>query len=114
MVVNEQFPMLMPTLYPGSKATDPRTYASLDAMWGAFNDLSHNKTPAVNVEKLFIYLLFRRERGPPPRRGPAGHGCGQGPVPSLLPSWRTGSSHNPIVMSIPDPTDPWLVKMSIC
>ena len=38
MAVNEQFPTLMPTLYPGSKATDPRPYASLDAMWKAFGD----------------------------------------------------------------------------
>ena len=51
MVVNEQFPTLMPTLYPDSMATDPKTYVSLDEMWKAFNDLAHNKTPAVNGEK---------------------------------------------------------------
>ena len=28
MAVNEQFPMLMRTLYPGSMATDPKPYAS--------------------------------------------------------------------------------------
>ena len=28
MAVNEQFPRLVPTLYPGTKATDPRPYAS--------------------------------------------------------------------------------------
>ena len=33
MSVNQQFPTIMSTLYPGSKATDPRPYASLDAMW---------------------------------------------------------------------------------
>ena len=32
MAVNEQFPSLMPTLYPGSMATDPKPYASLDKM----------------------------------------------------------------------------------
>ena len=32
MAVNEQFRTLMPTLHPGSKATDPRPYISLDAM----------------------------------------------------------------------------------
>ena len=32
MAVNEQFPTLMPTLYPGSMATDPKPYASLDKM----------------------------------------------------------------------------------
>ena len=33
MAVNEQFLSLMPTLYPGSMATDPKPYASLDKMW---------------------------------------------------------------------------------
>ena len=35
-------------------------------------------------------------------------------MPSQSPSWQTGSSHNPIVMSITDHTDPWLDKMSNC
>ena len=70
MAVNEQFSTLMPTLYPGLKATDPRPYASVDAMWKAFSDLAHNKTPAVNGENIFISLFLRRERGHPPRRGP--------------------------------------------
>ena len=70
MAVNEQFPTLMPTLYPGSKATDPRPFASLYAIWGALGDLAHNKTPAVNGEKHFIHLFLRRERGHPPRRDP--------------------------------------------
>ena len=53
MAVNEQFPSLMPTLYPGSMATDPKPYASLDKMWKAFSDLpvSNNKTPAINGEQ---------------------------------------------------------------
>ena len=38
MVVNEQFPSMMPTLYPGSMATGPRTHASLEKMWKAFDD----------------------------------------------------------------------------
>ena len=38
MAVNEQFPTLMPTLYPGSMATDPKPYASLDKMWQVFGD----------------------------------------------------------------------------
>ena len=32
MAVNEQFPSLMPTLNPGSMATDPKPYASSDKM----------------------------------------------------------------------------------
>ena len=35
---HEQFPALMPALYSGSKATDPRSYASFDALWRAFCD----------------------------------------------------------------------------
>ena len=38
VAANKQFPPLLPALYPASKATDPRPYASLDAMWGAFSD----------------------------------------------------------------------------
>ena len=38
MAVNDQFPAFMPTLYPGFTATDPKPYASLDAMCKAFND----------------------------------------------------------------------------
>ena len=68
MAVNEQFPTL-PTLYPGSMATDPKPYASLYKMWKVFSDLAHNKTPAVNDEKK-LCLFLRRERGHPPRRGP--------------------------------------------
>ena len=36
MAVNEKFPSLMPTLYPGSMTTGPKPYASLDKMWNAF------------------------------------------------------------------------------
>ena len=39
---SEQFPTLMPNLYPASMATDPKLYASLDKMWKAFSDLAHN------------------------------------------------------------------------
>ena len=69
MGVNYQFPTLMPTLYSGSKATDPRLFASLGAMWRAFIDLAFNKTPTVNGKKHFLYLFLRRARGLPPRRG---------------------------------------------
>ena len=70
MAVNEQFASLMPTFHPGSVATDPKVYASLDKMWKAFGDLSNNKTPAVNVDIFFYLPVFRRERGHPLRRGP--------------------------------------------
>ena len=58
MAVNEQFPSLMPTLYPGSMATGPKPYASLDKMWKAFGDLSNNKTPAINGDKFFFFASF--------------------------------------------------------
>ena len=70
MAVNEQFPSL-PTLYPGSMATGPKPYASLDEMWKAFGDLSNNKTPAINGDFFFLSLFLRRECGHPPRRGAA-------------------------------------------
>ena len=58
MAVNEQFPSLMPTLYPGSMATGPKPYASFDEMWKAFGDLSNNMTPAINDEKVFFFACF--------------------------------------------------------
>ena len=92
MAVNEQFPSLMPTLYPGSMATDPKPYASLDKMWKACGDLTSNKTPAVNGDNCFSLPVsssgVRSSAQPGPR--PAGHGRGQGRVPSLMPSWQTG------------------------
>ena len=45
---------------------------------------------------------------------PAGHGRGQGRVPSQTPSWQTGSSLNRIVMSVNDTTDPWTDYTSKC
>ena len=38
VAANEQFPALLPALYPGSKATDPRPCDSLDVMWRNFSD----------------------------------------------------------------------------
>ena len=87
MAVNEQFQTLMSTLYPGSKATDPRPYASLDAMWRALSDLAHNKTSAVNGEKYFLdYTCFfdgtaaLRPVGAPARRSWARPGPSSVPV----------------------------------
>ena len=116
MAVKEQFPTLMPTLYHDSKATDPRPYASLDAMWKVFSDLAHNKTPAVNDEKHFSLLVSSTgaQSSAPSGPRPAVHGRGQGRVPSRSPSWQTGSSHNSNVMSITDLTYPWLDKTSNC
>ena len=89
MAVNEQFPTLMPKLYPGSKATDPRPHASLDTMWGAFSDLAHNKTPAVKGEKLFSLPISSTGVPAPSGLRPAIHGRGQSRVSSQSPSWQT-------------------------
>ena len=108
MAVNEQFPSLMPTLYPGSMATGPKPYASLDEVWKAFGDLSNNKTPAVNGERFFSLPVSSSGVRSPALSGPrpAGHGRGQGRGPSQTPSWQMGSSNNPIVMPVIDHTDP--------
>ena len=115
MAVNEHFPTLMPTLYPGSMATDSKPYASLDLMWKAFDELARGKIPAVN-DDFFSLPVFSTGARSSASSGPrtAGHGRGQGRVPSQSPSWQAGSSHNPIVMSINDPTDPWLDHTSNC
>ena len=114
MAVTEQFPTFMPALYPGSMATDPKPYASLDEMWKAFSDLAHNKTPAVNGETQFSLTASSSgaRSSVPSGAWHAGHGRGQGRVPSQSPSWQTGSSHNPIVLSINDLTGPWLDSTS--
>ena len=116
MAVNEQLPTLMPTLYTGSMATNPTPYASLDKMWKTFDDLSNSKTPAVNGDKFVSLPISSSGVRSSARSGPrlAGHGRGQGRVPSQTPSWQTRSSNNPIVMSVNDPTDPWTDYTSKC
>ena len=71
MAVNEQYPSLMPTLYPGVTAKEPRPFGTLDAMWLAFQPLVNDKTQAINGDFLSIGLLLRRVYGHPPRRAPA-------------------------------------------
>ena len=116
MAVNEQFPSLMPILYPGSMATGPKPYASLDKVWKAFGDLSNNNTPAVNGERFFSLPVSSSGVRSPALSGPrpAGHGPDEGRGRSRPPSWRMGSSQNPIVMSVIDPTDPWTDNTSKC
>ena len=43
-----QYPMLMPTLFPGDLATREKPYVTLTSMWTAFNDLKHNMSPAID------------------------------------------------------------------
>ena len=44
----QQYPMLMPTLFPGDLATREKPYVSLASMWTAFGDLKHNTSPAID------------------------------------------------------------------
>ena len=109
MAVDEQFPSLMPTLFPGSMARGPKPFASLDEMWRAFSDLSNNKTPAINGEKkkcLPVSSSGVRSSAPSGPR-PADRGRGHGRVSSQKPSWQMGSGNNPLVMSVIDTADSW-------
>ena len=44
----QQYPMLMPTLFPGDLATREKPYVTLASMWAAFGDLKHNMSPAID------------------------------------------------------------------
>ena len=44
----QQYPMLMPTLFPGDLATRENPYDSLASMWAAFTNLKHNTLPAID------------------------------------------------------------------
>ena len=44
----QQYPMLMPTLFPGDLATRMKPYVTLASMWAAFGDLKHNMSPAID------------------------------------------------------------------
>ena len=77
MAVSEQVPTLMPRLSPGSMATDPKPYATLDKMWKAFRNFVHNKTPAVNGENRFSLPASSSGARPcaPSGPRPAGNKC---------------------------------------
>ena len=44
----QQYPMLMPTLFPGDLATRKKPYVTLASMWTALGDLKHNMSPAID------------------------------------------------------------------
>ena len=44
----QQYPTLMPTLFPGDRASREKPYVSLASMWTTFADLKHNTSPAIN------------------------------------------------------------------
>ena len=46
--IAQQYPMLMPTFFPGVFATRERPYDSLATLWTAFANLKHNTSPAID------------------------------------------------------------------
>ena len=44
----QQYPTLMPTLFPGDLATREKPYASLASRWTVFSGLKHNTSPAID------------------------------------------------------------------
>ena len=44
----QQYPMLMPTLFPGNLATRERPYDSLTTLWTVFAHLKYNTSPAID------------------------------------------------------------------
>ena len=45
---SQQYPMLMPTLFPGGLATRERPYDSLATLWTMFANLKHNISPVID------------------------------------------------------------------
>ena len=60
-LVNEQYPKLMSTLYPGELATAQKPFRSIDDMWLAFNICRLVKTPTMNERRIktFVYSTPR-------------------------------------------------------
>ena len=83
VAANEQVPALLPALYPGSKATDPRPYASLNAMWRAFcdkQDTCRQRRNSFFSPCFFDWSAVIRPVGAPVRRSWARPGPSAAPV----------------------------------
>ena len=116
--VNEQYPQLMPILYPGGLANRQSPFETLDAMWLALGVLADNKTPAINGEK-FYSLPSTSSAGQfsaSSSASPAARGHGQGRAPLQSSAWATGSKRNPVIMNVSDASnnvdDPWATSSS--
>lgn len=57
MAVNEQNPSVIPTLYRGILATEPRPIGTLDVIWLSFQNLANDKAPAISGENKCPCLL---------------------------------------------------------
>ena len=67
----QQHPALMPTLFPGDRATREKPYGSLALMWTVFADLKHNTSPAINGDSFASALQASSPHAPPPTPFPA-------------------------------------------
>ena len=87
---NEQLPALMPALYPGSKVTNPRPYASWDAIWRAFILVTKRIIRHLPSTAKHLFLLSVSSTG-------ARSAAPTGPRPAVR-SWaRPGPSAVPVV-----------------
>ena len=66
----QRYPTLMPTLFPGDRATREKPYASLALMWTAFADLKHNTSPAINGDVFASASQVPSSHAPPPINAP--------------------------------------------
>ena len=67
----QQYPMLMPTLFPGDLATREKPYVTLASMWTAFNDLKHNMSPAIDGDAFASATRTSGSHAPPTVAVPA-------------------------------------------
>ena len=67
----QQYPMLMPTLFPGDLATREKPYVTLASMWTAFGDLKHNMSPAIDGDAFASAPRTSSSHAPPTVAVPA-------------------------------------------
>ena len=66
----QQYPTLMPTLFPGDRATREKPYASLALIGTAFADLNHNTSPAINGDAFASAPQVPSSHAPPTINAP--------------------------------------------
>ena len=77
----QQYPMLMPTLFPGDLATREKPYVTLASMWTAFNDLRHNMSPAIDGDAFASATRTSGSQAPPDcSRSGSLHSCFAAPL----------------------------------
>ena len=67
----QQYPTLMPTSFPGDRASREKPYVSLASMLTAFADLKHNTSPAINGDSFASALQASSPHAPPTITVPA-------------------------------------------